>query len=156
MLSEKIQKRELGRFFQVALLAEINNEDVCYMPSCLIDEFWHSFEKQEKQFAKFTMNLVNTEVEHINDYEAYPEYKGEGYLSWTPLYHQMFGILPVVWFTDSKGIVDEQSYKQYCESYLEQSKNSNLLIKPQASWSCTPSVKPQASWSCTPSVSVAA
>lgn len=118
-MERQILNQELGRFFQVA--KKLNYEK-CYMPSGIIDEYWHELLKTPSDYINFSVTNTGEYVEHL---------KGGGLdeLEWVKIYEEMFGQLNKVWFMNSTGKVDNILYSTYL--------NTN---KVYASWDCGPIV----------------
>jgi hypothetical protein len=127
-----ILERELSRFFAVACSEASRGADpsAMAMPDCVVDDFWHARD-DDAAFAEATRRRFGASITHINDYEKYPDARGQGLLRWVPAYEAQFGKLHAVWFTHPTRGLDIARY----EAYLA---GTPVL----ASWNCRPKVTP--------------
>lgn len=151
-------REELRRFFSIAAAEAAAGTYHCdiSMPACLVDEYWHEL-CDSGEADELSVEASGMTFDHINDYELFPESRGEGSLPWLARYEEMFGPLSKVWFTDQEGNFDEATYKQYLEDSSYKASwgcNPGLKQKPvKFSWNCNPGVKQKPvkfSWNCNP------
>ncbi len=159
-------REELGRFFQVADIEARGGTYHCdiSMPDCAVDSYWHAL-SETSECDELTRSLTGAEFDHINDYDLFPESRGEGVIKWASTYERLFGALNRVWFTDENGNLNEAAYSRYMNGEVPKAswvcnpgrKEAAPAGEPKASWVCNPGRKeaapagePKASWVCNP------
>jgi hypothetical protein len=150
--TQETLRDELSRFFKVAQAEAAAGRNECMMPACPVDEYWHELLELPEEYEKFCLESVGVYVEHVNDYEKYPHFRGSGVLVWVPTYERLFGKLPAIWFADSAGTIDWDNYAPYSKEFgseLVQDAKASWVCSPKASWVCSP----KASWVCSPKAS---
>ncbi|MEZ4888025.1 MAG: hypothetical protein R3E32_25080 [Chitinophagales bacterium] len=112
--------QELEKFFQVAVVYQKKTNKPARMMSCIVDEAWHQILKDELGYQNFCNNVVGQVLPHN-------QVKGFGVIGWTSIYEDMFGQLPEIWFRNSDGDLDSNTYQKYLKTGII-----------EAAWDCTP------------------
>ena len=86
-----------------------------------IDAVWHEMLLDEQDFEEFSLRACGSIIGHAQN-------TGSGPISFVRAYEQRYGKLPLIWFRDWEGVVDESLY----EGYL---KHGNVV----SAWICNPS-----------------
>ncbi len=134
-----VAREELKKFFRVAAVRQGEGE-MALMPECYVDTFWHSLLEDDGAYQELCLKAVGVPVDHLC-------INGKGILEWVPTYHELFGGLPSIWFTDFDGKMDAAAYAEYLRA-----------SEMRASWNCTPGMNEcpspfvKASWNCTPGI----
>lgn len=110
---------ELGRFFRISARRFESGHTAPEMFSTAIDREWHRL-METSGYAGFC-------VEHVGRTIGHRPLKGVGEISWMPMYEEMFGPLPALWFTDGDGRVDREALTRYRET--------GVVV---AEWDCSP------------------
>lgn len=115
---------ELGRFFQVAAEYRLKTGQAAMMPKCVVDSVWHDLlDKPQELRALIDQHLgIEMEVAHLKS-------SGEGLLGWVGVYESRFGKLPLPWFINPDGAVNDDALAHY-----EQTGEVRM------SWDCTPGI----------------
>jgi hypothetical protein len=105
---EDLAMRELGRYFQVAEAHHAATGGVSRMPACLVDQAWHELLNDALALQVVIEGSLGegATVDHVPA-------SGYGVIEWVGLYEEMFGELPVIWFTAADGTVDTQALERY-------------------------------------------
>lgn len=117
-------RTELGRFLALAGHRFSREESTTPMFSGAIDVTWHERAQKLPAHEASAIQRAGPVVRHV-------EVGGPGFILWVTAYEEIYGRLPVVWFTDSDGHVD----KAACATYQETG-------RVQASWNCGPEFTP--------------
>lgn len=127
--------RELSRFFQIGKELFEETGELAMMPTCVVDEHWHSLIEHGKIDAFV--------AEHLGDDVVIMHLDAGGIdpLNWVARYESAFGPLNPAWFTDQNGL-NSELFGEYTDG-----------AAPGMSWDCTPGFIPKPvkmSWDCTP------
>jgi len=97
-------RAELGRFFQ---LPDPVDTEQYKMFSGAIDAVWHDLLADREAYDRF---LAEASIP-----ERFGHEPGEGFgvIQWVNEYHEQFGRLDAIWFTDAKGQLDRATYDTY-------------------------------------------
>ncbi|MFE9465412.1 hypothetical protein ACFYNW_17370 [Streptomyces virginiae] len=117
-------RTELGRFLTLAGYRYNQGESATPMFSGAIDAAWHELAEDPAAHEAFGIEHAGAVVHHV-------EGSGEGFVPWVSAYEEAYGPLPVVWFTDADGHVDEAAFTTYQETG-----------RVWASWKCGPEFTP--------------
>ena len=127
--------RELARFFQISKQLFDETGELAMMPTCVVDERWHSLIEADK-IDSFVSKCLDDDVA-ITHLEA----GGVDPLNWVSRYESTFGPLNPLWFTGKDGL-NVELYNEYARGAL-----------PDMAWDCTPgfaSAQIKMAWDCTP------
>ncbi len=111
---------ELERFLVVAEQYHRETGQQAVMPACPVDSEWHRLIGLPDEYQALCLRAVNRDVKHL-------PMKGTGEIAWTPVYEQLFGRLPEVWFQGPDGTLNEASWLRYLQTG-----------RFYASWDCVP------------------
>lgn len=96
--------QELKKFFQLVNMIDVEKYK---MFSGAVDAVWHELLKDPDAYAAFREEAGV--VENIGHMPG----SGFGVIQWIQDYHQRYGKLTPIWFTDASGVLDEKSYNAY-------------------------------------------
>ncbi|QHW37051.1 hypothetical protein GZH82_06795 [Staphylococcus ursi] len=111
----EIAELELKKFFSL-----VDNDQMYYMPRCVVDKVWHEKLENEEEYKEFCRKYSEAYIQH-------KENKGEGILPWVPKYENKFGKLSPAWFTNEEGNVNTEIYDKYI-------KEGDIRVE----WDCAP------------------
>ena len=117
--TNEILKEELGKFFVVADNFKEKNNKVAFMPSSILDNYWHQLLSSD-QYNDFCIKTVGRVVKHNKN-------KGFGQIEWVKTYEAKYGKLPSSWFYLPNGEFDLTAYENYQKTGIW-----------KAAWDCTP------------------
>jgi len=121
-LTEKSLELEFQKFLTVAHLCKKETNQDVFMPSCIIDTYWHKRLNQE-DYDAFCIQTIGKKVAH-------KENKGFGNIEWVRTYEKLYGKLAPSWFYDVDGAFIGKSYNDYLKSGVW-----------KAAWDCSPGVE---------------
>ncbi|GAA2433184.1 hypothetical protein GCM10010433_37280 [Streptomyces pulveraceus] len=108
MSTTTIEHRELGRFLAIAGQRFACGEGPAEMFSRAVDAAWHQM-LATPGYAAFSTGHAGAVLGHR-------EMRGTGLIGWVAAYEEAYGQLPEIWFTDDKGVLDENALDQYRET----------------------------------------
>jgi hypothetical protein len=79
------------------------------MFSPCIDQAWHTLLAAPDSYAQFSREVCGRILGHQAS-------MGNGRISWVSDYEARFGSLPLLWFADASGTVDQTAYATYRET----------------------------------------
>ncbi|MGX1974624.1 hypothetical protein [Streptomyces kronopolitis] len=113
------ERVELGKFFEVSAREFEAGNTPPEMFSTGVDAAWHRL-MGTPEYALFCHQHAGQVFGHVTHY-------GSGAVSWIRTYEEMFGPLPVIWFTGADGTVDEKAVDRY-----------RTTGEVWAEWNCSP------------------
>lgn len=123
MTGTAVLNRELSRFFEVGKELFDETGESALMPTCVVDEHWHSLIESGELDGLVSASLGgNITVKHI-------ESGGIDPLNWADRYEAKFGPLSPLWFTGEAGL-NTASFDAYT--------TEGLKGIPKMAWDCTP------------------
>lgn len=122
ILSHKNLKNELGKFFSAAKDFSSRTGKPAFMPSCMVDQKWHSLiaQQDQKEYADLAQNNFGKIPEHVSE-------SGFGFIAWVKDYEKKFGKLDLSWFYDTDGSFNQELFESY--------QRTGVL---KCAWDCTP------------------
>lgn len=109
-------RAELLRFFQ---LVDTADTEQFKMFSGAVDAIWHDLLRNPEDYAEFLREGgIDETLGHMPG-------DGFGVIQWVNAYHNRFGQLDRIWFTNADGVLDQSSY----DSYL----STKVVV---AAWDC--------------------
>lgn len=112
--------RELECFLAVAQTHKRETGKPAFMPACPVDTEWHRLLELPDEYSEFCRNTVGHDVRH-------EPAQGEGEIDWAGTYEKLYGLLPEVWFQDTRGVLNKSRRQTYLDTGVF-----------YASWDCTP------------------
>lgn len=115
-------REELLKFFQ---LVDTADTEQFKMFSGAIDAVWHDLLRNPKDYRAFlAAGNVDETLGHMPG-------NGFGIIQWVSAYHERFGQLDPIWFTDAGGALDQASYDAYLSTKVVVSAWDCGVIKPK-------------------------
>ncbi|MDH6109916.1 hypothetical protein P3T36_005086 [Kitasatospora sp. MAP12-15] len=111
---------ELGKFFTITGRRLAGGQSAPEMFSAAIDAAWHRLAEDPIVHSEFAKAHAGRDLTHA-------ETGGRGVIEWVTAYEAAYGPLPVIWFTNSDGVVDSATLARYRET--------GVVV---AEWNCSP------------------
>ncbi|MEU5148748.1 hypothetical protein AB0G42_16355 [Streptomyces yangpuensis] len=107
-MTTTIERTELGKFFTVSARRFAEGHKTVEMFSGAIDAEWHRL-METAEYADFSTVHAGIVLGHGANC-------GSGRVAWVTAYEEMYGTLPVIWFTREDGTLDEEGLAHYRET----------------------------------------